>query len=64
MIRIDNVRIKDLLDLLNQLSENYEVVDIIVDPENKKVVLDPVTIDNLSYDRTTDLTDDNIEDLI
>lgn len=42
MTRIDNVRIKDLLALLSRLHLDYEIVDIIVDPEERRVIIDPV----------------------
>lgn len=40
--RVDNVRIKDLMAVLANLHLDYEVVDIIVYPEEKRVVINPI----------------------
>jgi hypothetical protein len=64
MVRINNVRIKDLLGLLYNLSKNYIAVDIIVDPENRKITLDPVKEEIPGPNSNVKLTDQNIEDLI
>jgi hypothetical protein len=54
---LTNVRIKDLLEVLNKLASQYEAVDIIVDPEEKRITIEPV-------DNDLELTDDNIYTLI
>lgn len=58
--RLSNVLIKDLLAILNKLSEHYDIVDIIINPEDRKIIIDP--IDKIDGDQ--DLTDDNIYKLI
>lgn len=40
--RVDNVRIKDLMAVLANLHLDYNAVDIIVYPEEKRVVINPV----------------------
>lgn len=66
MVRIGNVPVKDLLILLTQISNDYELVDIIIDPENRKVIINPVenpeppTEDNDDQD----IDEINIYDLI
>lgn len=62
-VRIENVKIKDLLDLLIKLSHEHDAVDLIVDPDERKVIVDPVIKAGfIALD--TELTDDNIKDLI
>lgn len=58
--RLSNVMIKDLLTILNRLSLNYDMVDVIIHPEERKIIIDPI-------ERTEDdpeITDDNIYTLI
>lgn len=57
---LTNVPIKDLLIVLNELASKYEMVDITIDPEEKRIFIDPV--DNNTSDG--ELTDDNIYTLI
>jgi hypothetical protein len=59
--KISNVPIRDLRALLAQLGENYQFVDVIMDPENRTLILDPVEEDVL---HDTELTDQNIYDII
>jgi len=40
--KVDNVRIKDLMAVLANLHLDYEAVDIIVYPEERRVVINPV----------------------
>lgn len=58
--RLSNVPIKDLLTILNRLAVHYEMVDVIVNLEEKGIILDPVerTFDD------TELTDENIYTLV
>lgn len=60
-IKISNVPIRDLRALLAQLSENYNFVDVIMDPENRTLILDPVEEDVV---HDTELTDENIYEII
>lgn len=71
MTRINNVKISDLLSLLSKLQVDHDSVDLIVDPDNKKVIIDPVkkgTEYKGRYYRKSikdqKLTDDNIQELI
>lgn len=57
---LTNVPIKDLLMVLNKLASKYEAVDILIDPDEKKIIIEPV--DNTPNDQG--LTDDNIYKLI
>ena len=41
-VRVDNVRIRELISLLASLHLNYEVVDIVLFPDERRVVLEPV----------------------
>jgi hypothetical protein len=59
--KISNVPIRDLRALLAQLGESYQFVDVIMDPENRTLILDPVEEDVL---HDTELTDQNIYDII
>lgn len=69
MVRITNVPIKDLLTLLNQIAKDYELVDLIIDPDNRKVTINAVDeskeedIDSLP-EEDQELTEDNIYDII
>lgn len=60
-VRISNVPIKDLKGLLDQLGDNYYFVDIIMDPENRTIILDPVEEDVI---QDTELTDENIYEIV
>lgn len=65
MVRIANVPVRDLLILLNQIGENYELVDIIIDTENRRVILNAVEDppdESISFDE--ELTEDNLYDII
>lgn len=64
--RINNVRIKDLMGLLLNLGKRYEAIDIIIDSENRRVILDPVgnTDEIEGPNENIKLTDQNIVDLI
>lgn len=66
MERINNVRIKDLMGLLLNLGKRYEAIDIIIDSENRRVILDPVgnTDEIEGPNENIKLTDQNIVDLI
>ena len=59
--KISNVPIRDLRALLGQLGENYQFVDVIMDPENRTLILDPVEEDVI---HDTELTDENIYSII
>lgn len=58
--RLSNVPIKDLLIILTRLSTHYEMVDIVIDPDNKKVIIEPIDI----FQDDSELTDENIYKLI
>lgn len=60
-IRVNNIPIEDLLMVLVKMSSMYTNVDIILDPENRRVILDPV---ESVAEINIELTDDNIYDLI
>lgn len=70
MVRIANVPIRDLLLLLSQISESYDLVDIILDPSKGKIMINPVEIHSTPRDPETpedieeELTEDNIYDII
>lgn len=65
MVRIGNVPVKDLLILLTQISNDYELVDIIIDPENRKVIINPVeNPEPPSDDDDQEIDEINIYDLI
>ena len=55
---LTNVRIRDLLAVLNQLAPQYDAVDIIIDTDEHKVTMSP--IDRLG----PELNDNNIYKLI
>jgi hypothetical protein len=57
---LTNVPIKDLLEVLVKLSSKYDLVDILIDPEEKKILIDPV--DRVEDD--SELNDDNIYTLV
>jgi hypothetical protein len=57
---LTNVPIKDLLAVLNKLASQYDMVDIIINPEEKRIVIDPVEKDI----DDSELTDDNIYKLV
>jgi len=58
--RLSNVKIRDLMVVLTRLSMQYDVVDIIVDTDNKTIILDPVE----RPQDDSELTDENIYTLI
>jgi hypothetical protein len=58
--RLSNVPIKDLLIILTRLSIQSDAVDIIVDIEGNRIILDPV--DRIQDD--SEITDENIYTLI
>lgn len=64
MIRIENVNIRELILVLAKLNMKYDVMDLVVDPKNKRITLDPITIQPDNPPKNTEITDDNIEDLI
>ena len=57
---LTNIPIRDLLVVLNRLALGYNMVDISIDPEDKRIVINPVEheVDN------SELTDDNIYKLV
>lgn len=59
--KISNVPIRDLRNLLAQLGEHYQFVDVIMDPEHRTLILDPVEEDVI---HDTELTDENIYEII
>lgn len=69
MVKIDNIPIRDLLVLLNQLVKEYDLVDLLIDPENRKVTINPVSSvesedpEDLP-EEDQELTEDNIYDII
>jgi len=58
--RLSNVPIRDLLIILTRLSMQYDAVDVIIDIEGNKIILDP--IDRIQDD--SQITDENIYTLI
>lgn len=69
MVKIDNVPIRDLLVLLNQLVKEYDLVDLLIDPENRKVTINPVSSVEFGHledlpEEDQELTEDNIYDII
>lgn len=58
--RLSNVPIKDLMVILTRLSMLHDAVDVIVDIEANKIILDPV--DRIQDDK--EITDENIYTLI
>lgn len=58
--RLSNVPIRDLINILSQLAIRYEIVDIIIDPEESKIIIDPVE----RIEGDSELTDENIYSLI
>lgn len=59
-LRVSNIPIEDLIMILVKMASQYIYVDIILDPTEKRVILDPVEISI----QDIELTDDNIYDLI
>jgi hypothetical protein len=55
---LTNVPIKDLLEVLSKLSSQYYAVDIIIDPDEKTIIIEPVEND------LGELNDDNIYKLV
>lgn len=65
MIKLNNVPIRDLLALLNQISEEYELIDLVIDLDNKKVIINPVDPNRTPpREDEEELTEDNIYDII
>lgn len=69
IMRINNIPVKDLLTLLNQISKDYELVDLIIDPEKRKVTLNPVGSPDVEDwedlpEEDQELREDNIYDII
>lgn len=65
MVRLGNVPVRDLLLLLTQISKEYELVDIIIDPDNRKVIVNPVEPESTPLQEDEEeLTEDNIYDII
>lgn len=60
MALLTNVPIKDLLAILNKLAPDHDMVNIIINPEEKRIIIDPVEKDM----DDSGLTDDNIYKLI
>ena len=60
-VRVSNVPIRDLRGLLEQLGDHYNFVDIIMDPDKRTIILDPVEDDVI---QDTELTDENIYEII
>lgn len=58
--RLRNVLIRDLMVILNRLSMQYDMVDIIICPDEGKIIIDPVE----KLDNDSELTDENIYTLI
>lgn len=58
--RLPNVYIRDLIFILTKLATRYEVVDLIIDPDNKTIIIDP--IDRVQGE--IEITDDNIYSLV
>lgn len=49
--RVDNVRIKDLIAVLANLHLEYDAVDIIVYPKERRVVINPVESGGIGGDK-------------
>lgn len=60
MAILTDVPIKDLLLILNKLASQYTMVDIIINTEEKRIIIDPVEREVDS----SELTDDNIYKLV
>lgn len=58
--RLSNVPIKDLMIILTRLSLQADAVDVIVDIEGNKIILDPVD----RIEDNSEITDENIYTLI
>lgn len=60
MALLTNIPIKDLLVILNKLAIEYNMVDIFIDTEDKKIIINPVDkeVDD------SELNDDNIYKLV
>lgn len=65
-VKIENVKIHDLVAILIKLSKDHDSVDLIIDPEGRRVIVDPIYKDGKDPRPSIDveLTDDNIQDLI
>lgn len=62
MERVRNIKIFDLMKVLQDLSNKYLTIDLVIDLKNKKILIDPQQEKPESNDRK--LTDDIILDLI
>jgi len=70
-VRINNVRIMDLLTLLAKMSLEHDAVDIILYPEERRVMLSPLPL-NRQQEQTepeepsldVELKDNDIEDIV
>ena len=58
--RMSNVPIRDLIYVLTKLATRYEIIDIIINPEEKTIILDPVERVNDDIE----ITDENIYSLV
>lgn len=63
-VRVNNIFIKDILSLLIEISKYCDIVDMVVDDEERKVILEPIERTALPPSKDIKLTDDNIGDLI
>lgn len=57
--KIPNVPLDGLIKLLSNLSGKYEFIDLIICPEDKTVIIEPVDLSGEG-----ELTDENIYDLV
>ena len=69
-VRINNVRIVDLLGLLAKMSLDHDAVDIILYPDERRVVLSPLPLTRIPEDEPEEpsldmeLKDNDIEDIV
>lgn len=70
-VRINNVRILDLLTLLAKMSLEHDAVDIILYPEERRVLLSPLPLNREPEDiepeepsLDVELKDNDIEDIV
>jgi len=70
VVRINNVRIVDLLALLAKMSLEHDAVDIILYPEERRIMLSPLPLNRISDTEPDELSldmelrDDDIEDIV
>jgi hypothetical protein len=62
MTKVENVKISELLALLSQINLYCSVVDIIVDPKEKRVIINPV--EDLPKNPDKVKLEGNIDDII